>query len=137
MIAFGEPVDIGNHAQNALDAAYEFQQEMAGLRENVIEEGGPELAARVGIHSGEVIAGDIGPEALLEYTLLGKSVNLASRLEGLNKKLESRICVSADTYEALEDRHDLSHAGRHSVQGYPDPVDVYISKPEKQPGEPG
>ncbi len=132
MIAYGDPVDIGNHAQKAVDAAYDFQRQMAQLRERIAGQGGPELRARIGIHSGEVVAGDIGAEALLEYTIVGKSVNLASRLEGLNKKLASTICVSAPAYQRLQDTHSLHYAGQHEVAGYPDPVDVYTDTAAQQ-----
>jgi len=129
MMAFGEPVEIGNHAQCAVDWAYEFQVEMAGLREAVVSEGGPELHARVGVHSGEVIAGDIGPERLSDYTIVGSAVNLASRLEGLNKKLGTTVCVSAETHARLESTRELGYAGSHEVAGYPEPVDVYTDSP--------
>lgn len=135
MIVYGQPVDIGNHARKAVNAAYDFQNRMKQLRESVEAQGGPELRARVGMHSGELIAGDVGPEALLEYTVLGKSVNLASRLEGLNKKLDSTICVSKATYERLEEPGSLSYAGRHEVAGYPDPVDVYTDSEPDQPDQ--
>lgn len=135
MMVYGDPVDIGNHAQRAVDAAYEFQGRMAQLRERVEAEGGPPLSARVGIHSGEVIVGDIGPEALLEYTVMGKSVNLASRLEGLNKQLGSAICLSEDTHNRLEDRYDLVAAGRHEVAGYPDPVVVHVDGAAETAGD--
>lgn len=129
MMAFGEPVEIGNHAQCAVDWAYEFQVAMAGLRQSMLSEGGPELHARVGVHSGEVIAGDIGPERLSDYTIVGSAVNLASRLEGLNKKLGTTVCVSAETHARLESTRGLRHAGRHEVAGYPVPVDVYTDSP--------
>lgn len=129
MAVFGDPIELPDHAQRAVDAAFEFQTRMDGLRKSLQEQGKPVLYARVGIHSGEVVAGDVGWHGMLEYTVIGQTVNTAARMETLNKELGSSICVSADTYRQLGSTHLLRPAGAHEVSGLPNPVEVYADLP--------
>lgn len=130
MAVFGDPIELPDHAQRAVDAAFEFQTRMDGLRKSLHEQGKPALYARVGIHSGEVVAGDVGSHGMLEYTVIGQAVNTAARMETLNKELGSSICVSADTYHQLSNPRTLRPAGVHKVPGLPHPVEVYAYLPE-------
>jgi adenylate cyclase len=125
LAVFGDPVPMADHAQRAVDAAFEFQERMGELRRSLVARGGPPLHARVGLHSGEVIAGDVGPPAMLEYTVIGETVNVAARMEALNKQLGSSICVSAETYKLVREPRGLVFAGAHQVHGMPAPVPVY------------
>jgi len=130
MAVFGDPIPLPDHAQHAVDAAFDFHERMQALTRSILEGGGPELRARVGIHSGEVVAGDVGPPGMLEYTVIGETVNVAARMEALNKELGTPICVSAETYALLTDPHDLVYAGAHEVRGVPDPVPAYAKLAE-------
>lgn len=130
MAVFGDPIPLEDHAQRAVDAAFDFKERMERLREEILQAGGPELRARVGIHSGEVVAGDVGPPAMLEYTVIGETVNVASRMEGLNKEIGSTICVSEQTYRLLTDPKGLVFAGRRQVRGMAEPLAVYADLPQ-------
>jgi len=99
MAFWGAPVPDADHAAQACRAAAAMQARMRSLREEMKEEGLPELFVRIGIHTGEVIAGNMGSSELFSYTVVGDAVNLASRLEGANKELGTSILISRAVYE--------------------------------------
>ena len=80
MAFFGAPSPDPDHAQHALEAAIAMQQGLQFMNANR-PEGYPELRMRIGLNSGEAFAGDIGCEKRMDYTVMGSTVNLASRLE--------------------------------------------------------
>ena len=76
-------------------AALRCQDELAALNEDFVRDGLPRLGMRIGINSGEVIVGNIGSQKRFEYTVIGDAVNLASRLEGINKQYGTEIICGA------------------------------------------
>ena len=99
MAFFGAPSPDPNHAVNAVEAAIAMQEALAFLNQNR-PEGYPELQMRIGINSGEAFAGDIGCEKRMDYTVMGSTVNLASRLEsGVAKACQ--IVIGPRTAELL------------------------------------
>jgi adenylate cyclase len=123
MAVFGDPVPQPNHADRAVAASLEIQREMQRLRGGRSETEW-EMFVRIGLHSGELVAGDIGSEDMLEYTVMGETVSVAARLEGLNKELGTEILLSADTAEMLDDRFELRALGEVEVRGRPEPLEV-------------
>jgi class 3 adenylate cyclase len=91
---FGAPLEQPDHANRAVAAGIEIHQFSTDLRERLAKEGIDLGETRVGIHSGEAVVGNIGGELRQNYTALGDAVNLASRLEGANRYLGSRVCIS-------------------------------------------
>lgn len=127
MAVFGDPVPRPDHALRAATAALEMQEELARLREE--SEGGSDvyksLFMRVGLHTGTMLAGDVGSEDMLEYTVIGDTVNTASRLESLGKEYGTQVLMSADTWEQVRDRVQARFLGEVTLRNRPQPIGVY------------
>lgn len=126
IIAFwGAPLADGDHALHAVQAAIGMQQAMDRLREELRAEGLPELHMRVGINTAELSVGNYGSESRFYYTAMGDGMNLASRLEGINKLYGTRILVSEPTRAALGGRIGMRRVDRVRVAGKSEAVDVF------------
>src|SRR5262249_23515961 len=91
MAFWGAPLELKNHAAAACRAALRAQKRIKELNASWAAEGRPAFCTRIGINTGEVIVGNMGSEQRLNYTVIGDPVNLASRLEGINKNYGTRI----------------------------------------------
>ncbi len=127
MATFGAPVPRPDHAHCAVAAAYDIQEEMQALAANLQPGEWPPIV-RVGIHTGELVTGDIGSEELLEYTVIGDTVSTASRLEALNKEFDTRIMVSKATYQAAGEDPDLAPLGTVEIRGRAEPLELFATK---------
>ncbi|MEM9732909.1 MAG: adenylate/guanylate cyclase domain-containing protein [Pseudomonadota bacterium] len=116
---FNVPVEDSRHRQNGINAA----QELVALARST-PFGGENLRIRVGVSTGPVVAGNVGGGGRATYTVYGEPVNLASRLEELNKELETEILISEKTVEGVANGA-LMEAGEFSLQGIKEPVRVY------------
>ena len=103
MAEFGAPLQDDLHAHKACYAAIEMQEKLVEMRVKWKKEGRPEMRARAGINSGQVVLGNMGSESVFDYTVMGDNVNLASRLEGANKEYGSYIMISEWTQELVKD----------------------------------
>jgi adenylate cyclase len=124
MAVFGDPVPQEDHARRAVAASLELQREMARLRDQQPADAWPMLM-RIGLHSGELIAGDIGSEDLLEYTVMGDTVSTASRLESLNKDYGTWIMLSGATAAQVADHFRLVPLGEVQVRGRSEALEIY------------
>lgn len=128
MAAFGAPVSMNDQAERALRAALMMQQRMnqlngeweaRGLAERWQKVGVDQITLRIGIHTGPVVAGNIGGVSRMKYCVMGDTVNVAARLEEMNKELGSRICMSEQV--KLRARAELSQdfvdCGLRKVRG--------------------
>lgn len=129
MAEFGVPYPFPDHALQALRAAArmsrvaeEFRDWMRGRFSG---RGIPEFAIGIGIHTGEAVVGNIGSATRMEFTAIGDTVNIASRLEGETKALKCVIVASADTVRAAGDRVETGHHDTLKVKGRLEPVEVY------------
>jgi adenylate cyclase len=125
MAIFGAPLGDPNHATLACHAALDSQAELAKLRDAWKAEGYPEIVARIGINSGPLVVGNMGSQERLEYTVMGDSVNLASRLEGANKFYETLILLGPRTYELAQRDIEAREVDLLRVKGKKEPVTVY------------
>ncbi len=125
MAVFGAPRGEPNHASLACYAALENQTALARLREDWKRQGHPEIIARIGINSGPSVVGNMGSQTRMEYTVMGDSVNLASRLEGANKFYDTLILLGPRTYELAERDIEAREVDLLRVKGKLEPVVVY------------
>ena len=131
MALFGAPLDDPRHAEHAVDAALKMISELNALNRKWTSEGRPPLDIGIGISTGSMIAGNIGSEAIMSYTVIGDAVNLGARLESLNKEYGTRIIISEATRDALPGRYVLRPLGDVVVKGKTRPVAIFEVK-EKQ-----
>ena len=125
MAFWGAPIDDPQQADHAVRAACEIQEDMNDLRVQLALEGLPEIRMRIGIHSCVAVIGNLGSTDRFDYTAIGDGVNLAARLEGVNKLYKTEILVSGETARRLDASIPLRMVDRVIVKGKSEPVDIY------------
>jgi adenylate cyclase len=125
MALFNAPLDDPRHADHAVEAALEMIDELMRLNEQWTAEGRPVLDIGIGINTGPMIAGNIGSEQIMSYTVIGDAVNLGSRLESLNKNYGTRIIISEATKNLLIGRYEYRALGDVVVKGKSRPVAIF------------
>lgn len=127
------PDDQPDHALRACRAALSFAAQPP-LRMN-----GRPLETRLGLHTGEANVGNFGSSERVDYTALGENVNLASRMEGLNKHLGTTVLASGETYSLVRDQIAARHCGRFRLLGFERAVEAYelvAPVPDAEPSRP-
>ncbi|MBI3893491.1 MAG: CHASE2 domain-containing protein, partial [Candidatus Wallbacteria bacterium] len=122
---FGAPLKFDDHAVKACHASLEMQQTMLQLRERLKAEGRPLLKMRIGLNTGRAVVGNMGSQDRFNYTMMGDTVNLASRLEGANKPYGTYLMMSQFTYAAAKDHVEARELDRILVVGKLEPITVY------------
>ncbi|HEY4241933.1 MAG TPA: adenylate/guanylate cyclase domain-containing protein [Kofleriaceae bacterium] len=125
MAFWGAPRADAAHALHACEAALANRDRLAALNAQWAAAGRPRLEARVGLHTGEVIVGNIGSPDRLEYTVIGDDVNLASRLEALNKRYGTSLLISETTYALVREQMVARPIDRVAVKGKALAVTIY------------
>ena len=131
MAFWGAPLSDQEHATHALRAALQMSKALKSLNEEFKKENLPPLAIGIGINSGEVTVGNMGSEKRFDYTVIGDAVNLASRLEGLNKNYETEIIISGATKNMLNQKEiekmgiNFKELGQAQVKGKEEAVTIY------------
>jgi adenylate cyclase len=119
---FGAPFEAADAAHRAVDAA----REMLDAMNSINAASSWPLQIGIGIHFGEVVAGNIGSPRRKEYTVIGDTVNFAARLESLNKEFNSRLLISAAVRDALDEAgSDAVSLGEVAIRGYDRPMTVW------------
>jgi adenylate cyclase len=130
MAFFGAPDRLKGHAAAAVRAAAQIREDLAADNEAAMREGHPRLRVRIGIHTGPVIVGNIGASDRVNYTIIGDTVNVSQRLQGLGKELApnaaTTIAISAETASRLDERFETIPSGRHRLRGRGEAVDVFL-----------
>ena len=116
MAFWGAPLVIADHASRAVMAAMAIQKALTQ---------GALFETRIGLHTGPAVVGNIGSDIRFNYTAIGDAVNLASRLEGLNKQFGTHIIMSETTWKASLDLIEARRVGRVRVKGREEPVGIY------------
>jgi adenylate cyclase len=125
MAFWGAPIPQPNHAALACRTALQMKEALTTLNQKWRTEGKPPLNMRIGLHTGTMVVGNMGATGKFAYTVMGDSVNLASRLEGANKMYQTNIMVSEQTYEIVKDSIFGRKLDRIAVQGRTVPVTIY------------
>jgi adenylate cyclase len=119
------PLSQPQACANLLHAVAEARQAMKAFNESNREQDREPLNYGVGIHIGDVMYGNIGSRARLDFTVIGPAVNLASRLEALTKQLGKPVVMSRAFAEQVEGEFKLESLGKHAVRGFSDPVELF------------
>jgi adenylate cyclase len=125
MAFWGAPLPQADHAVRACRSALEMLDRLAVLNEAWEREGKPHLSIRIGINTGPMVVGNMGSRGKFAYTVIGDSVNVASRLEGANREYHTRIMVTEQTYRLVEKEIEGRMLDRITVRGRSEPVVVY------------
>jgi adenylate cyclase len=125
MAVFGAPLADSEHAWHAVQSACAMERALDELNRRWAGEGLPPLRMGIGVHTGVVFAGNVGGATRMKYTMIGDPVNVASRVEGLNKDLGTTILVTEQTLAAVGERARVKDRGPVSVKGRVEAVRVY------------
>ena len=125
MAVFGAPISRPDDPVRAVRSARGMRRSLRAFNERQRERGGLEIDIGIGISHGESISGNIGSEQRMEYTVIGDSVNLASRLEGLTKNHPYKILINDRIYEQVKDQFACVLLGEEYVKGKAQAVRVY------------
>ncbi len=122
---FGAPLSYDDHTDMAVKAALEMRRRLVSLNQELQREGIAALRHGIGIHTGAVLAGNIGSSERMSYALVGDTVNLASRIEGLTKRFACDILLSQTTHSLLTEAYRTEQLAAAKVKGKQEEVMVY------------
>ncbi len=122
---FGEPKKNDNHALDAVRCADKMLKKVKYLQEKWLDEGKPKIEIGVGISTGEAFIGNIGSSERLEYTVIGDTVNTASRIENYNKVYRTNFLISESTYERVKDFVDVITIKNVVIRGKMNKINLY------------
>lgn len=123
MVFFGDPTETPDHALQAVLAAHKMQERAAELRKEWSAAGRMDIHIRVGVHTGEVVVGNMGSQSRMDYTVIGSNVNLAQRLE--SNCPSDGVLISEQVKRKLKGEVAVSYAGEIMVKGFSDPIAVF------------
>ena len=125
MAVFGSPAPLEDHAWCAMQTAVKMRSELDKFNDDRIANGELPISIGMGIHSDQVVSGNIGSSKRMELTSIGDGVNLASRLEGASKQYGTDLIISDNTYKDYKDRLYVRELDFITVKGKSEPVIVY------------
>ncbi len=140
MAVFGAPVRRPNHATEACLAALEMRRDLLNAPDQLQREELPPFQCRIGIHTGQVVVGNVGTPERVDYTAIGDAVNVAARLEQANKQYDTRMLVSHPTYQQAKRAVVAREIDHLRLTGKETPIRIYellgregeLSTPQKQ-----
>jgi adenylate cyclase len=136
MMYFGCPLPDADHALHACRGALAMQRRMSELNERWARQSLPPLKTRIGINTGVVVAGNMGTTTIFNYTVIGDAVNLASRLEGVNKEYGTLVIVGEETWKRVHAAFETRELDWIRVKGRLTPVAIYELVAERGQLEP-
>jgi adenylate cyclase len=132
MAVFGAPVADPDHAWHAVQSALAMNRALEALNRRWDAAGLPHLRMGIGIHTGAVFAGNVGGRDRIKYTVIGDPVNVASRVEGLNKELGTTILITEETLAAVGARVQARDCGPQAVKGRVEKVRVFAVRTDEE-----
>ena len=125
MAVWGTPISHGNDAENAINGALKMRTALMRFNLDRGSDKKPIIRIGCGLNTGDVLAGQIGSTERMEYTVIGDAVNLASRIEALNKPMGTDLLISQNTAEVVEGIYDLVPMNKIKVKGKSEPQQIY------------
>ncbi len=131
MGVFGVPLETDQHAEHAVHAAISMQARLEHLNQRLLQRNLPALSLGIGIHTGDLVVGAIGSSHRLDYTVIGDTVNVAARIEGLTRQYDVSLLLSDSTRAMLSTTLQLRAVGTTTVKNRSEPVTVWtpLGKP--------
>lgn len=130
MAFWGAPLSDENQVDNALKTAVSMITKLKELNKELGEEGLPEIKIGIGLFNGKAVVGNIGSTERLSYTVMGDTVNTASRLEGLNKEYGTQIIVGESVMKKAKGKYIFKFLGAVKVKGKNEEVNIYTMEVE-------
>ena len=128
---FGAPITYVDHASRACMASLEMQEKLIEMRANWKKKGKHELFVRIGLNTGEMVVGNMGSAYRMDYTMMGDAVNLAARLEGVNKEYKTFTLISEFTYKEAKGDVEVRELDSIRVVGKNEPIRIFEVLGEK------
>ena len=125
MAFWGAPLDQSNHAEMACSSSLEMMDKLRELQIKWKKEGIPSFEIGIGLNSGDAIVGNMGSFDRFDYTAMGDNVNLASRMEGLNKIYGTNTIITENTFKAVKDKFEVRRLDAAKVKGKKKPILIY------------
>jgi len=132
MAFWNAPLDDADHAKNAVRTALQMMESLDEFNREISQEGIPPFGMGLGINTGTVVVGNMGSDQRFDYTCLGDSVNLASRLEGQSKPYKVRIVLGPRTAELVRDAYSVAELDCIAVKGKTEGVRIYTLATETE-----
>ncbi|MBM2833416.1 MAG: cyclase [Candidatus Brocadiaceae bacterium] len=120
---FGAPIDREEHAELAVNSAKEMISMLDVLNKELMLD--VPLRIGIGIHSGEAVVGNVGSTRKMEYTIIGDTVNTASRVEGMTKELQANILITEETFSRLKFLDNITPEKEIALRGKTQPIKLY------------
>lgn len=125
MAFFGSPLEVTDHQHQACQCAQNMIDRLKKLNISGNLPAGVTIKIGIGLHTGEAIVGNLGSSEFADYTVIGDTVNLASRIEGLNKRYATTVIISEDTYQSVQDDYLCRELDTVRVKGKDEPKRIY------------
>ena len=125
MVFWNAPVHQKDHADRAIQCALDIKAAVARYNKQRLESSKKPLETRIGVHTGPVLAGEIGSTERMNYTIVGDSVNTAARLEALGKTLGHTLCISSATKQQAVKNYPWLQIDQIVLRGRSSPTIVY------------
>ncbi|MEA3437053.1 MAG: adenylate/guanylate cyclase domain-containing protein, partial [Thermodesulfobacteriota bacterium] len=125
MAVFGAPISLRNHNKHAVKAALEMRRRLSRVNLKLLNQGYKPLKHGIGVHTGQVVAANIGSPDRLSYTMIGGTVNVASRIQEMNKHFGTDILISSPTIAGLNKNISADKLPPTLAKGISEPLELF------------